>query len=455
MAYELAASGDVMQIGYGGEPHGGKTDLTLGLAGTLFPDAKIFRRTFTQLKKIMKRGNEIYPAQYVSGKQIAGWRWDNHFIELSHMQHEKNWEDHQGQASSFIGIDEAAQFTEFMVRMIGGWLRTVDVNQHTLLFLTFNPPTTPEGEWIVQFFAPWLDPEYPGEQAQPGEIRWFVHVDGRDIEVEDGEPYDNNGQILYPVSRTFIRARRWDNPYHNAAYEQTLSALPEPLRTKMMEGDFTIGMQDDAWQVIPTNWILAAQERHCNGEKPDVNIRAVGVDVAHGGADDTVIAKLYGTWFDELLVSDTPTGQIAAHHVIQSIGDEKPPIYVDAIGYGASCSDALRDMPGIRANAVNVGKASDAHDKSGVYQFANLRAQLFWQLREALDPESGEDIALPDDRQLRVELSAMRYKIQSGKIRIEPKEDIKKRLGYSPDRADAVALAWYGCNQPAFDFDFI
>jgi hypothetical protein len=455
LAYNLAASGDVQQIGYGGQAGGGKTDLILGLAGTVFPESKIFRRTFTHLKKIMQRGNDIYPVRYVSGKQITGWRWDKHIVELAHMQYEKNWEDHQGQPAPLIAFDEAAQFSEMMVRTVGGWLRTTDENQHTLLLLCFNPPTTPEGEWIVQFFAPWIDPEYPGEPAAPGEIRWFVNVDSKDVEVANGDPVDIDGQILYPVSRTFIPASRHDNPYLGIEYERALSAMPEPLRTMMMKGDFTVGGQDDPWQVIPTNWILQAMERGRNTPKPDVNLRAVGVDVAHGGKDCTAIARLYGNWFAPLIIyagHETPDGQTAAHYVIQSMEGQQASIFVDGIGYGASCADALISMtiasPNTFTMAVNFGAGSTLTDQSGIYRFKNVRAECFWRLREALDPASGEDICLPDDRDLRVELAAMRYKIVAGKIQIEEKAEIIKRLGHSPDKADAIALAWSGASMP-------
>jgi hypothetical protein len=444
-AYELAKSGDVMQMGYGGQAGGGKTDLGLGLAGTVFPDSLFLRREFPHLKKVIQRGNEIFPVRYVSGEKKM-WIFDNHIITLGNMHRRDDWEIYQGQANSLIVFDEGAQFLEAQVRSLFGWQRTVVPNQHTLLLLNFNPPTTPEGEWIIKFFAPWIDPEYPGERAQDGEIRWFAMLDGVEEEVPSGDIFEHNEEMIYPVSRTFIAASRHDNPYLGEDYERALSNTPEPLRSMLMYGDFTLSAQDDRWQVIPTNWILAAMERGRNTPKPDVGLRAVGVDVAHGGNDCTAISKVYGVWFDELDIypgHETPDGQTAAHFVIQSIGAATAPIFVDGVGYGASCADTLICMPGVQAYAINNGSSVKTTDKSGIYKFTNLRAASFWALREALDPESGENICLPDDRDLRVELAAMRYNIASGKIKIESKEDIIKRLGRSPDRADAVALAWH------------
>ena len=73
-------------------------------------------------------------------------------------------------------------------------------------------------------------------------------------------------------------------------------------------------------------------------------------------------------------------------------------------------------------------------------RFRNRRAELFWRLREAL--ERGE-VSLPDDEELHADLSALRYQFtQDGRIQIESKDECRKRLGRSPDRADALALAW-------------
>jgi hypothetical protein len=75
-------------------------------------------------------------------------------------------------------------------------------------------------------------------------------------------------------------------------------------------------------------------------------------------------------------------------------------------------------------------------------KFINKRASLYWALREALDPKNDDSLALPDDDELIQELSSTKYKFTTkGKIAIEEKDEIKKRIGRSPDRGDAVMLA--------------
>lgn len=444
LAFALADS--VMEIGYGGQAGGGKTEIAIGLAATKFKRSLIMRREFPQLQEIIDRGDELFPTTFVGGSKKR-WEFGGRVIALGSMQHEKDWRKYQGRAREFLAIDEAAEFPETSVRSITGWNRTADPTQKTLVMYCFNPPTSPEGEWIIRYFAPWLDPQYPTPAAS-GEIRWLAHLPQEGnrekvIECSNGEPFDYNGIALYPISRTFIKATRRDNPYLGEEYERRLQALPEPLRTIIMEGDFTVGAQDDPWQVIPTNWVLEAQARWHNTSRPDVALRSIGVDVAHGGADNTVIARLYGVWFDDLTVipgGATPDGDSVAK-AVDDVWDKAAPIGVDAIGYGASAADTMTNW-GMRPLPINFGAASSRYDKSRRFQFFNQRAECYWALRDALDPMSGEAICLPPSRTLRADLCAPRYKIVRGKIQLEAKEDIKKRLNRSPDEGDTIVLAW-------------
>ena len=95
-----------------------------------------------------------------------------------------------------------------------------------------------------------------------------------------------------------------------------------------------------------------------------------------------------------------------------------------------------------RANVVpiNGSAGSDAKDKTGQFGFTNLRSQIYWQFREALtDPQ--RRVALPPDQALFADLSSSRYTVVGGKIKVESKDEIIKRLGRSPDDGDAVIYA--------------
>ena len=88
------------------------------------------------------------------------------------------------------------------------------------------------------------------------------------------------------------------------------------------------------------------------------------------------------------------------------------------------------------------GSKSPFTDASGTLEFRNRRAEVWWKFREALDPNSGEDIALPPDLELMADLTAPTWFLSTQGIQIEEKDAIKKRLGRSPDCGDAVVMCY-------------
>ena len=124
----------------------------------------------------------------------------------------------------------------------------------------------------------------------------------------------------------------------------TLQSLPEPLRSQMLYGDFQAGIEDDAMQVIPTAWVELAQARWRKPDKLEP-MDSLGVDVARGGRDQTILARRYGMWFDEPLTypgKATPDGPTVAGLAIAARRDEAV-IHIDVIGVGSSPYDFLKD----------------------------------------------------------------------------------------------------------------
>ena len=109
-------------------------------------------------------------------------------------------------------------------------------------------------------------------------------------------------------------------------------------------------------------------------------------------------------------------------------------VVCDVVGLGAGIVDRLREM-GYRVRAFNGGSFTSQQAK-----FLNLRASSYWNLRCLL--EEGK-IALPRDPGLFEELLAIRwFPTSEGKVQLERKVDMKRRLGKSPDKADAVSMAF-------------
>lgn len=442
----LAKNSQADVLFYGGAAGGGKTDLLIGLALTEHRRSIIFRREGTQLQGIYDRVAEILGTREGFNSHDKIWRLPlpsqvRRQLEFGACKDLGDEKAYQGRPHDAKLFDEIPLFAEAQFRYLNGWKRTTVRGQRVRTVCAGNPPTDSDGEWVIRYWAPWLDDHYP-YPAEQGELRWFAMLKGKDTEVESGEPFEWEGEMILPHSRSFIRSMVQDNPFlMDTDYTQVLQALPEPLRSQMLRGDFRAGRDDDPFQVIPTEWVREAQKRW---EKRDRKgpMTAMGVDVARGGSDFTVLAPRHGNWYDELTPlpgSATPNGPTTAGAVVSLVRNGAS-IHVDVIGVGSSVYDFL-DANGLNVTGVNASEATHATDRSGRLPFYNVRAQMWWQFREALDPQYDEGVALPPDDMLRADLCAPRWKMTQRGIQVESRDDIVKRIGRSPDRGTAVVLA--------------
>ena len=447
---------------YGGSAGGGKTFLLLLLA-MQHRVSRLFRRQF---KDIDGEGGMVPTLSGMLGSS-AGYNSQKHVwvlppgqdktrraIEFGAFETPKEAEAYQGRAADFIGFDEAVQFQEAIVRFIIGWNRSAVPGQRCRAVLASNPPLTPEGLWIFDWFAPWLDVDHP-RPAKPGELRWFAYVDGHEIEVDQdyvGLVVDaaGNEMEVRPKSRTFIPASLSDNPdLLESGYASQLAALPKHLQRALLEGKFTTTLEDAERQVIPTEWVLAAQSRWAmrKGDLLAKPMTAMGVDVADGGRDRFVTTPLHGVVFGEQRVKqgDEIKSTEAKAAAVMTHASDDPQINVDCGGgYGGGVCDMLE------RNNFNVvrckgAEGTDQMDRDKVRRFRNKRVMWVWRLREGLDPERGDNIALPPDRELLMELTSFREKAHPDArdvIDIEDNETISKRIGRSPDKAWSAIFAW-------------
>jgi hypothetical protein len=435
-------------IFYGGAAGGGKTDLLLGLALTSQDHSIIFRREAVQLIGIEERMSTILGTRKGYNSQTGVWRLPgDRVMELGSVKEPDDWMKYQGRAHDAKLFDEICHFTEAQFRTLIGWLRTDKPEIRQRVVCAGNPPTTAEGEWVKRYWAPWLDPQHPNP-AKPGELRWYVTSEkGEDQEVPGPEPVMVGDDMMLPKSRTFIPSSVDDNLFLlSTGYKATLQSLPEPLRSQMLRGDFNAGVADPAWQVIPTEWVKAAQARWKEREAKGP-MTALGFDPARGGIDKSSVARRHGQWFDQIITVPgiaTKDGPSAAGFVVPLVRDGAC-ICVDSIGIGSSALDFITGL-NLNVFAVNGSAATGQVTKAGNLRYRNLRAEMYWKLREALDPTSPDPIALPPDSELLGDLTAVRYKVvMLGKvvaIQMHDKDEIRKLLGRSPDKGDSVAMTF-------------
>ncbi len=242
-----------------------------------------------------------------------------------------------------------------------------------------------------------------------------------------------------------FHARTSDNPFNPLDFAATLKRQygDTDFARQELEGEWLDS--DDAWQVIPTAWVRAAQERWTEGSPAGQAMSCVGADVARGGADQTVALSRWGKWFahPHKFKGEVTDDGPKATELILRYHDGRCPVNIDVIGLGASVYDFARQKIGELAVPVNVAAGATATDRTGRYGFVNVRAAMWWRLREALDPDHGEGLFLPPDQELLADLIAPRFEVLASGIKLEPKDRIKERLGRSPDVGDACALAFW------------
>lgn len=201
--------------------------------------------------------------------------------------------------------------------------------------------------------------------------------------------------------------------------------------------------------LIPYEWIEAANKRWDEREHKELTKgrRKVGVDVAGMGRDSSVICERVEDVVFPFQVHQS--GGRADHmHIVGIVANKAnqyTDVYIDTIGEGAGCYSRLEELKASNVFSCKfsegTGKLSDA---TGQRNFVNMRAYCYWAMRDWLDPRNNTNACLPRDERLIEEMIDIRWQYQStGKIQIEAKEEIKKRLKRSPDRADALAMTFY------------
>lgn len=214
---------------------------------------------------------------------------------------------------------------------------------------------------------------------------------------------------------------------------------PDDLFLVKVMGEFPREAPD---QLIPLSWVEKAIERWKDRDGKSDELLRLGVDVAGMGRDKTVFCHRKGNTverFDGFSHADhmETAGRVKGELI--KAGDKA---FIDTIGEGAGVYSRLAEQ-NVPAISVKFSRSAKGSDFTGERKFANERAYCYWAIRDALDPKYGAKLALPEHDDLIQDLTEPKWKIRSnGDILIEEKEEIKKRLGRSPDFGDALAVTY-------------
>lgn len=267
---------------------------------------------------------------------------------------------------------------------------------------------------------------------------------GRFYDIHARKPGYEDWHPIHVTRDEVIEAGRMDEAWADQRARQW--GKTSSLFLNRVDGEFAAADED---AVIPLSWVEVANDRWHQLADTDGwgRLSCVGVDVARSGADKTVVALRHGWAVSELVrYGRQPTTTTTDRVRTKMAGTYA---VVDVIGIGAGVVDQLRGE-GRPVVAFNAAGATDMTDESGTLGFVNCRSAAWWNLRLLLDPERGPGLALPPDDTLTGDLTAPRWTVRAGgKIYVESKDDIRKRIGRSTDDADAVIQAFWPVNPEA------
>jgi len=383
----------------------GKSALTSGLIiwfMAMHPSPQVIVTANTENQLSQKTWREL--AKWHNRSLIKGWfTWTA--TKYSRKAHEDTWfasavpqTEHNSEA--FAGaherfmlqiFDEASSIPESIYEVAEGATATKDGYRKWLIF---GNPTQNSGAFYEACF---------GRQTH----RWHgVILDTRNCKYADQE------QIAawkedYGEDSDFFRVRVLGLPP-----QQAITTL---IPQEDVDRAYGRGIPEESYRFAP---------------------KILGVDCARFGDDETVICFRQGLKVHWIKSFRNLNEMEIAQKVIREINDVVPNgVFFDNTGgYGAGAYDRLCEL-GYSALPVNFSA------KKGVdEQYLNKRIEIWDAVRIWI----AQAVSIPMDKDLARELVVPEYiyNKSNGKKQLESKEDIKKRLGRSPDRGDALALTF-------------
>ncbi|MDP4172436.1 MAG: terminase family protein [Bacteroidota bacterium] len=417
----LALESECDEVLFGGAKGGGKSDVLLfgALRFIALPSYKalIVRRTFPRLKELIDRSMTFHALNGTYNRSEKQWKFPSGAqIVFGHCQNDGDELNYQGHQYHYIGFDQVEEFTENMFNIIAACGRKVD-DIPVYIRCTANPGGVGK-HWVKR--------------------RW---IEGKEPNKIYATETSLNGKLILR-KQVFIPSSIFDNKIlleKNPEYLAFLQKLPEKFRKMYLEGDFNT--EDEPDQLI-TSELINNAKKHAK-ESAKLGDIYLGVDVARFGDDSTEIAFIMSNRLIKIETYKKLDINQISQIIIRKIREEKIKpfnIGIDTVGLGAGVYDIIKSN-GFSVNEI-VSGSSPITLRGDYYKFRNLRSQMHWHFREKL--RTGIFSLGIEDSEFEEEALSVKYEISSEKmITIESKEDIKKRIGRSTNKHDAVVYACF------------
>jgi hypothetical protein len=502
---------NAQEIGFGGAKYGGKSVLDLMIALYKHHFTKIFRKEYKEHSGMLsfiklKFGNEglsMAPPQTFRPPKKRGIK--SELITFNHLANGMaDISGHQGVSADCIIIDECVYFTEDEVDMLFADCRPLDRVRleadglETQCVMTFNPPLTMEGWWVVKRFGPWIDKNHSMFPYPFGKILWTCKIDGDHFFFEENQEVTHHPrtgkQLDRPrtlSSRTFFKSTYKDNEVsrNDPSYLAKLESLPPKMRNAFLYGEMDASLVNQIGQIFSLEGWAAAVARWKNQTPPTGPPLCISIDVASGGDDLFVAIPFWrggyagmpasekGSAFtpdpnaEELRSKSSAQCDWLAKYIqfeLWAECDEIDLVYDSGGGYGDAFADewrrrypksTMKAFSGASAAGVNSIFGYETVDKDGALlpppsimpisgmpwisgntSFLNMISAAWVRAGEMLDHPLFE-ICLPDHDELKRQCTS-RLKVEkvAKKLAIEDKEKFKAKIGCSPDYADALVM---------------
>ena len=213
-----------------------------------------------------------------------------------------------------------------------------------------------------------------------------------------------------------------------------------PMYLAKVRGQFPESVSDS---VVPWAWAKMCQTEDEAGRWTGRRPVELGVDVGAGG-DRTVIYARHGPRATLVWRGQTPDPMVVVGQIVQAIRDIGPSrVKIDVIGIGWGIVGRLVELRAegaFKADIVGVNVGESARDTT---RFVKLRDELWWEVGRELSRTRAWDLRAVDDTTIGQLISPKYAPDSAGRIKVERKDETRKRLGRSPDDADALLLAFY------------
>lgn len=188
--------------------------------------------------------------------------------------------------------------------------------------------------------------------------------------------------------------------------------------------------------LIPWDWVMEAVDREILPGTDDP--LKLMVDVGAGG-DKSVITHKQGGVISKIVTHNTPDTMELAGWVVNAADEEEAEaVFIDVIGLGNGVFNRVREL---RRGNIKVYPVDVRRIARNQARFKKRRDELWWALREEFEQGT---ISIPNDDELIGELSTIKYTVDSaGKVKVEGKQELKKRGLPSPNKADTLMMAHF------------